>query len=252
MIESDDSTTHLEVLAMGPTQYTRSHKGYFVNGYKFHTRSHGNGRVTDNSGVCVRGTTYNQPESDYYGWLDEVLEIEYRGTGRCVVVLFKCTWFDNVHGVRVNKHKLVDVKPTSRIQADDPFVLASQVEQVYYTPYPFMKNDLKFWWAVVKTKPRGIYEVAESVPEDVEDENMEEEQFFQFDERFDYTNEVSNNEPLCLVTGEEIIEVLDTPTNQEMYDGDAEEDDQECQDTDDDEEELDLSDHGMSCVMYVK
>ena len=37
----------------------------------------------------------------------------------------------------------------------DAFVLASQVQQVYFTPYPSTKNDKKDWWAVFKVKPRS-------------------------------------------------------------------------------------------------
>lgn len=40
---------------------------------------------------------------------------------------------------------------------------------MYYTPYPSGTKDLKYWWVVVKTKPRGIYEVAER-DHDVEDD----------------------------------------------------------------------------------
>ena len=153
-------------LARGPLRYAWSYEGYFVNGYKFHTQKYGDGRVTHNSGVCVRGTCYNEPESDYYGLLDEVVEVEYQGIGRCIVVLFKCTWFDPIGGVKVvTKHNLVDINYKSRLSNDDPFVLASQAEQVYYVPYPSMKQDLKDWWAVVKTKPRGVYEIRQCVGE---------------------------------------------------------------------------------------
>lgn len=84
----------------------------------------------------MKGSCWNEYESDYYELLDEVLEVEYVGTTRCIVVLFKCTWFNTVGGVRVDpKHNLVDVKYKSRLRTDDPFILASQASQVYYAPY---------------------------------------------------------------------------------------------------------------------
>ncbi|KAK9076396.1 hypothetical protein SSX86_004730 [Deinandra increscens subsp. villosa] len=67
----DGSTRHLEILARKPSIFAKSHNGYFVNGYKFHTQKYGKGLVTSNCGVCVRGETYNAEESDYYGLLDE-------------------------------------------------------------------------------------------------------------------------------------------------------------------------------------
>ena len=34
----------------------------------------------------------------------------------------------------------------------DPFVLAGQVQQVYFAPYPSTKSDKNVWWAVFKVK----------------------------------------------------------------------------------------------------
>ena len=208
-IQSNDGNEHLKVLARGPMRYVESHKGYFVNGYKFHTLKHGDGRVTHNSGVCVKGSTYNEFESDYYGLLVDVFEVNYRDIdGRCVVVLFKCDWFEPIQGVRVNrKHNLVDIKYKSKGCQDDPFVLASQVEQVYYAPYPSMTKDLKDWWAVVKAAPRSIYEVAQCSNE-VDDVDVED--FFQENEMpicTDTTNMNENVEIISLVTQGEMEEV---------------------------------------------
>nr|GEV61088.1 hypothetical protein [Tanacetum cinerariifolium] len=156
---SDDLCSHLKGLARGPLCHAWSHKGYFINGFKFHTEKYEEDQVMHNSRVCVKGSCYNETECDFYGLLEEVIEVAYRGMGRCVVVLFKCKWFDAGQGVRIdNKHNLVDIKYNSRLINDEPFVLASQVEQVYYAPYSSMTKDLKDWWVVVKTKSRSIYE----------------------------------------------------------------------------------------------
>lgn len=182
MTRPDPSIDHLRVLARRPLRWAWRHPGFFVNGYKFRTQIHGRNRTTHNSGVCVKGSCYSKYDVDYYGLLDEVLEIEYHGLGlgRCVVPIFKCTWFDIVNGVRVHpKHNLVDVKYRSRLRSDDLFILASQSEQVYYVPYS--SKELKDWWSVVKTKPRGVYELASlEVPAD---ENVDGEQFFQENDR---------------------------------------------------------------------
>ncbi|GKC48738.1 putative transposon, En/Spm-like, transposase-associated domain protein [Tanacetum coccineum] len=108
----------------------------------------------------VKGAFYDQHENDYYGLLDEIIEIEYDSIlGRCVVVVFKCTWFDPVQGVRVDhKNGLVEIKHTKRGCTDDPYILVSQ-QQVYYTPYPYAK-DL---WAVIKTNSRGVYDIDKDV-----------------------------------------------------------------------------------------
>ncbi|KAJ9549585.1 hypothetical protein OSB04_022128 [Centaurea solstitialis] len=243
MSSTDPTTDRLKVLASRPLRFVCRHPGFFVNGYKFHTQTHGTGRTTHNSGVCVRGSCYSEYESDYYGLLDEVLEIEYHGygLGRCVVPLFRCTWFDTVNGVRVDpKHNLVDIKPKSRLRSDDPFILASQAEQVYYVPYP--SKSLKDWWSVVKTKPRGVYELASEVPSD---ENVGDEQFFQEN---DIITAVGRNEdvdePICLVTEEEDMEIADDHHDNWHVDESSDEE-EEFQESngDSEDEELDLLDH---------
>ncbi|XP_017982351.1 PREDICTED: guanine nucleotide-binding protein-like 3 homolog [Theobroma cacao] len=46
-----------------------------------------------NSGVCIKGSFYNDYERDFYGILVDIIELEYFGIGN-KVVLFKCHWFD--------------------------------------------------------------------------------------------------------------------------------------------------------------
>ncbi|GKF31988.1 putative transposon, En/Spm-like, transposase-associated domain protein, partial [Tanacetum coccineum] len=123
------------------------------------------------------------------------LEVNYRDSnGRCVVVLFKCDWFEPIQGVRVNrKHNLVDIKYKSKGCQNDPFILASQAEQVYYAPYPSMTKDLKDWWAVVKATPRSIYEVTQFSSEIVDD-NVDVEEFFQENEMPTCSNTTDANE----------------------------------------------------------
>lgn len=244
MEPSDKSTEHLKVLALGPLREVMSHKGYYVNGYKFHTREHGKNRVTSNSGVCVKGSCYNDYECDYYGVLDEVLEVHYPSIVRCVVVLFKCNWFDAFQGVRVDKHGLVDVKHRSMLSTDDPFVLASQATQVFYAPYPSMTKDLKAWWAVVKTKPRSIYEVAQCVDEVADEDNVEGEQFFQETERVTCPPSTSTHiDPDSLVTPGAFIEIVLNiePENEEESENEEEfEEEEEFEDASDEENDDDL------------
>jgi hypothetical protein len=46
---------------------------------------------------------------------------------------------------------MVEVKHTHRLRGCDPFVLAHQVEQVYYMSYPCEK--LSAWWVVYRMNP---------------------------------------------------------------------------------------------------
>ncbi|KAL4580035.1 hypothetical protein LXL04_016209 [Taraxacum kok-saghyz] len=146
---SGESVKHLEPLARGPLKDAMSHKGYFVNGYKFHTREYGTGHATNNYGLCVRGEVNNGEDSDYYGLLDEILEIEY-----------------------------------------------------------YITKETKDLWVVVKTKPRGVYELTEAENEVVDVGTIEAVGLFQVDERFEVPNEVNVSERLCLASNATELELI--------------------------------------------
>ena len=48
-----------------------------MNGFHFHTLQRGTSKLSNNSGVCIKGTTYMIDETDYYDQLQEVVELEY-------------------------------------------------------------------------------------------------------------------------------------------------------------------------------
>jgi hypothetical protein len=66
-------------------------------------------------------------------------------------VFFDCDWFDPYHGTRENNFGIVEVKHAHRLHGCDPFVLAHQVEQVYFMSYPCEK--LCAWWVVYRVNP---------------------------------------------------------------------------------------------------
>ncbi|XP_043816100.1 uncharacterized protein LOC122724634 [Manihot esculenta] len=150
-------------IAQGPSQKVQSYKGYFVNGFKFHRYDCSRERKTLNSGVWVKGSCYNEYESDYYGLLNEVLELEYFGE-RNKIILFKYEWFDTNRGVRVHpQHGLVEINVKLRLASSDPFILAQQAHQVCYIKYPKINKVRVDWCAVFKTKARSTYNIGPSM-----------------------------------------------------------------------------------------
>lgn len=96
-----------------------------MNGYKFYCKK--------NSGVLVKGTSHANILENYYGQLEEIVRLIYRGGNH--VYLFKCCWFDSAgNGIRVDKNRIVTVDIKSRLRSNEVFVLASQASQVYYAP----------------------------------------------------------------------------------------------------------------------
>jgi hypothetical protein len=66
-------------------------------------------------------------------------------------IFFNCDWFDPYHGTRENNFGMVEVKHAHRLRGCSPFVLAHQVERVYYMSYPCEK--LNAWWVVYRVNP---------------------------------------------------------------------------------------------------
>jgi len=133
----------LSSLNLGPERKVKCYNGYFVNGYVFHTEEYEHGRKTCNIGVCVKGSTCSKLEVDYYGRLEEVVELQYHSEQ--IMFLFKCYWHDTTdRGIRVDPHYgLVEINLKARLRnVNDVFVFAKQCQQVYYTYTHSFRKDI--------------------------------------------------------------------------------------------------------------
>ncbi|WMV24179.1 hypothetical protein MTR67_017564 [Solanum verrucosum] len=112
-------------ISWGPiTVHTLSQ--YNINGFKFSTEKYSKNKKTNNNGVWVKGDDGNQNENvDYFGVLQEIVELEYSGLAN---------------------------------QKNSTFPMQVNAKQVYYAPYP-LRRDKSDWWVVIKTKPMGRVEV---------------------------------------------------------------------------------------------
>ncbi|KAK1354775.1 hypothetical protein POM88_048031 [Heracleum sosnowskyi] len=161
LMEGSTIPANVQALAMGPDMDQISRNGYKVNGYEFHTKAYGRGKRTTNSGVCVLGDCYNELSHAFYGELEEILELSYKGTYGGYINLFKCRWFDSEKGIRVDRHGIVDIDVHKSAYSNDPFVLPTQTKQVYYTPSPGKKRDRPptDWQTIIHTPARRREEV---------------------------------------------------------------------------------------------
>ncbi|XP_055959774.1 uncharacterized protein LOC130014845 [Mercurialis annua] len=163
-------------LAEGPLRSVKTFKGYCVNGFKFNTEEYGEDRVTMNSGVCVKGSLYGPAESDFYGVLTDIIELEYPALPIKRTVLFKCNWFDPTKKVGMLAHpryNIVDVNHRKRYNKYEPFILAEQSDQVHYLPYPSKRRDKKDWWAVCKIKARSEIDMPETTVPAFQDDSAD-------------------------------------------------------------------------------
>jgi hypothetical protein len=160
----------LSLLSLDPERKVKCYNMYFVNEYVFHTEEYEHERNTYNNCVCVKGSTCNEFEVDYYGKLENVVELQYHNEYNRVF-LFKCYWYDTTdRGIRVYPHySLVEINSKARLRnVNDVFDFAKQCQQVYYTyTLSFRKDRSRVdWLSVLKMKPMGRVEVVHDENED--------------------------------------------------------------------------------------
>lgn len=94
---------------------------------------------------------------DFYGTIVDIIELEYVGGNQ--IVLFKCKWFDLRKNIGMQKDKnFASVNMKRFWYEQDPFVLATQVKQVFYINDPKMNCN---WRIVQKFEDRYTYDVLE-------------------------------------------------------------------------------------------
>jgi len=97
-------------------------------------------------GIHVEG------ETEFYGIIQQILEVEYPGLLNLKCVIFKCDWFDPVidRGVRKNNLGVVDVNANKTYSKFKPFILALQAGQVSFLSYPRVRSRREVWLSLLK------------------------------------------------------------------------------------------------------
>lgn len=125
--------------------------GYDVNGYRFRSAKYERRKpslTTVNSGIFT-SSTEGDVTTEYFGIIEDIIEVTFDGTRPFKLVLFDCRWFHPVSGVRrTPRLGLVEIKHNTSLPGFEPFILPHQCSQVYYTQYPCKSGSLKDWWVV--------------------------------------------------------------------------------------------------------
>ncbi|XP_077249106.1 uncharacterized protein LOC143888537 [Tasmannia lanceolata] len=157
---------NLRWLARGPSPRVKKYNGCLINGFRFHTKMLERKRKTQNSGIILVARTPNyssrkdknpiHADKSYYGVLTDIFELDYYGSRKAL--LFKCEWADYQADRGVKKDPLgftlINLK---HCRKDDPFVMASQVHQIFYVQDPTNID----WYVVKKTTPRDFFDTEE-------------------------------------------------------------------------------------------
>jgi hypothetical protein len=150
-----DSSVHddLRQLSHGSTT-ARSYGCYDINGFRYRSTKFEEKNphaATTNSGVVTTASASDGSITEYFGVIQNIVELKFEGSKDLRVVFFYCDWFNNKLGSGVKHNKklgLVEVNHKLRLSGYNPFVLAHQVEMVYYMSYPCRLESLELWWIV--------------------------------------------------------------------------------------------------------
>ncbi|KAL8087840.1 hypothetical protein AgCh_037835 [Apium graveolens] len=173
-------------------------------------------------GLVFLGDCYNELSHAFYGELEEIIELSYKGTYGGYINLFKCRWFDSEKEICVDRHGIVDIDVHKSAYSNEPFVLPTQTKQVYYTPSPGKRRDRppSDWQTIIHTPASRCEEV-------VNGEFYQEEML----RRSDVIN-VDDNEVIQLDGGDEpheidpelilVLDDIDTEEEELLIDTDSE------------------------------
>jgi hypothetical protein len=142
----------LRWLSKGPLINVFSYKSYVINGYTFYTKDQDDKSTMQNSGVTLVAQSMHISSAkdknpvfanmSYFGVIEHIWELDYT---KFQVPVFGCKWVDNNNGVRVDDLGFIQVDLNRLGYKNDPFILASQAEQVFFVTDPSKKN-----WSIVQ------------------------------------------------------------------------------------------------------
>jgi len=152
----------LYALSQGPHYMARVFSRCFIHDFLFRTASIEVSFSTQNSRVLVKGDD-STGNMDWYGVLKKIITLDFPGEKE--VILFECDWYDvpaatknKSRGYSKDQYGIIDIDTTRRRYLNDPYVLATQVEQVFYVKCANKSN----WSSVVRIKPRTLFSMTES------------------------------------------------------------------------------------------
>nr|CAD40254.2 OSJNBb0096E05.3 [Oryza sativa Japonica Group] len=163
-MSTDVPNETVQLLGMGPSWTIDTWQGYDINGYTFYTVKQDDKSTVQNSGVRIDAFQDQVGSNTYYGRIEEIWELNYV---KFKVPLFHCRWVNLRTSVKADKEGFTLVDLSKVGYADEPFVLAKQVEQIFYTKDPSNKK-----MHIVRDGKRQIVGVDNVVDEEEYNHNL--------------------------------------------------------------------------------
>ena len=117
----------LYLLASSPSSTVVTFQGYEINGNTFYRIAQDKKSTNQNSGVCFDATNNDGSKDTYYGYIEEIWELDYGPTFK--IPLFRCKWVKRTAGgVQVDKTYGMTIVDLNNLgYREEPFVLANNV-----------------------------------------------------------------------------------------------------------------------------
>ena len=131
LINDNTVEEQLYLLAKAPSSTILTFQGYEINENIFYTTDQDKKSTNQNSGVRFDATNNNGKKDTYYGYIEQIWELDYGPSFK--VPLFRCKWFNLEGGVNVDpKYGMTTVDVKNLGYDTEPFVLANDVARVFY------------------------------------------------------------------------------------------------------------------------
>ena len=140
----------LRRLASRPKRSVVTFQAYDISGFTFYTKDKDKKSKCQNSGVRVQAPDGSGEMASYFGFIEEIWELDYGGNLQ--IPMFLCKWVKHPDGVEVDDYGLTIVNLDNVGHKDEPWILARTVEQVFYVLDP--KDNKKY--IVVPGKQRIV------------------------------------------------------------------------------------------------
>jgi hypothetical protein len=118
------------LLVAGPHSVVKMCQAYDINGFTFYTKAKDHRRQCQNSGVRVDAEDSMRHNTAYYGYIEEIWEVNYRMSLQ--IPIFKCQWVKHPRGIEMDEYGFTIVDLRNVGHKDKSWVLALTMAQVLY------------------------------------------------------------------------------------------------------------------------
>jgi hypothetical protein len=150
----------IHLLTYGPHSLVKSWQAYDINGCTFYTKAKDSRSRCQNSGVRVDVEDSTGQKNAYYGYIEEIWELNYATSLQ--IPIFKCQCVKHPQGVEIDDYGFTIVDLRNLGHKDEAWVIAATVTQVFYILDP--KDEKKYIIVAGKQRVIGVDDV------DVEEE----------------------------------------------------------------------------------